>query len=114
MSSKSLAASADTNGFIRAIGPEAELTAYVHPVSVSEMCGTSLADPAGTGVFTLSHAEVGAMQDGNPEIRADFRVVDGGACKPKTLVLHYTDFRRAVQELREPERPKKPSVRIKR
>jgi hypothetical protein len=79
------------------IEEDGSIVAYVHPVSVSEICDDNSRQIR--SLTDLSHAEVVATSDpAVTEFRAEFGIEPTGSCIPKTLVLHSADFSRAVLE----------------
>jgi hypothetical protein len=72
-------------------------TTYVHRLHTNEVCEAPPAEHPDISALTMSGAEISTGSGSPVEIRPQFRDF-GGVCKPKTLVLHESDFKRAEVE----------------
>ncbi len=88
-----------------------EPIAYVHPLTLSEVCEGAAPRKVRIGGLTMSKAVVGNAEDSIPEILVDFRPADT-SCTAKTLVLRGARLPPAALEQHPPPPPKKPSHRI--
>jgi len=80
------------------VGSDGAFTTYVHPVATAEVCAAPPSEHPDTLALAMSGAEIISGPGIPNEIHAQFRDGVGGACKPKTLVLHESDFNPAELE----------------
>jgi hypothetical protein len=92
------------------IGVKDEITAYVRPITVPEVC-----PPPSAGIepyIVLSHVDLLPAADGSLNVVAQFGPA-GKACGSTTLVFASSEFRLAEIERHAPPLPRKRAVPIK-
>ncbi len=87
-----------------------DLQAFVHPLLASEACDGGRPERIKVSGLSVAHATIAATADAFPDVRMEFRAVDG-SCKPKPLMLHSGDFRPAETEQHKAVPSKKPAQR---
>jgi hypothetical protein len=83
-----------------------DLTAYVHPVSASRVCGDANVDREQVAIPRM---EVAPTQEAVPQVWVDL----GASCGAKTLTLRSKDFSLAKIEVHPPH-ARRPSVGVKK